>query len=875
MGRELGREWPLTGRTEELRFIERVGRRGRHARGVLLAGAAGVGKTRLAREAVAAAVRRGAATRWATGTASARARPLGAFAAWAGPGDGDASRALERTTAALLTGTGPAGPVIAVDDAHLLDDLSALLVHQLVLRQAAAVVITVQAGRPAPDAVTALWKDGHLDRVEVRPLSPPQTGALLEAVLGGPVDRTAVARLWKLTRGNALILRHVVDTELAVRHLRRVRGLWRWSGPPAVSPVLADLVAARMGELSGAERDVVDLLALGEPVDTALLGRLADPRAVEEAEARGLVTVEQAGDTLWARLAHPLYGEVRRAALGTLRARRLRGRMARALADRPGHHHDDTLRRAVLALDSDLPPDPDLFTAAAAHAALLADMPLVERLARAAVAAGAGFEAQLLVTTALAATTRHKDIEDELAVLTALAATDAELIRATLVRVPALAYVTSGPAEAEAVLDEAESRVRQPGFRHQLTALRSYLEATQGRVARAVACATAALQAPDLPDEPVILASVGLVAALGVTGRADLLSPAAARGTEAAARSSQLGFLRAPLTMAHVTGLRLAGRLREAGDVAARFREETRDQDFGDELGGFLVGETELARGRVADAVRRLREALVGLREHGNAGGFVYFCLLSLTRALALTGDLPGARSSLAELEAERSPSFAVLDPELALARASVSAVEGALGEAVALARAGADAAARNGQHAHEVLALQTAVCLGDTSLAARLAGLAARVDGPRVRAAAAHAAALSTRDGEGLRAASARWEETGDLLVAADAAAQCASTHLRHGDRAPAHAAAARAHRLAEACQGARTPALLEAARPVPLTRREREIAVLAARGLTNQQIADRLTVSVRTVEGHLYRVCGKLGITNRKDLAALLLNT
>ncbi|MFF1604122.1 helix-turn-helix transcriptional regulator [Streptomyces mirabilis] len=84
-----------------------------------------------------------------------------------------------------------------------------------------------------------------------------------------------------------------------------------------------------------------------------------------------------------------------------------------------------------------------------------------------------------------------------------------------------------------------------------------------------------------------------------------------------------------------------------------------------------------------------------------------------------------------------------------------------------------------------------------------------------------------------------------------------------------------ARAHRLAQTCQGVRTPALLEAARPVPLTRREREIAVLAARGLTNQQIADRLIVSVRTVEGHLYRIGNKLGITNRRELATLLLDS
>jgi DNA-binding CsgD family transcriptional regulator len=54
----------------------------------------------------------------------------------------------------------------------------------------------------------------------------------------------------------------------------------------------------------------------------------------------------------------------------------------------------------------------------------------------------------------------------------------------------------------------------------------------------------------------------------------------------------------------------------------------------------------------------------------------------------------------------------------------------------------------------------------------------------------------------------------------------------------------------------------------------REREIANLVAAGLSNRDIADRLTVSVRTVEGHLYRACIKLDISDREELAALIRN-
>lgn len=53
-------------------------------------------------------------------------------------------------------------------------------------------------------------------------------------------------------------------------------------------------------------------------------------------------------------------------------------------------------------------------------------------------------------------------------------------------------------------------------------------------------------------------------------------------------------------------------------------------------------------------------------------------------------------------------------------------------------------------------------------------------------------------------------------------------------------------------------------------LTDREREIAVLVARGLTNRAIADQLVLSVRTVETHVGRVLSKLGFTTRGQLTA-----
>ncbi|MGW6908343.1 LuxR C-terminal-related transcriptional regulator [Streptomyces sp. NPDC054940] len=55
-----------------------------------------------------------------------------------------------------------------------------------------------------------------------------------------------------------------------------------------------------------------------------------------------------------------------------------------------------------------------------------------------------------------------------------------------------------------------------------------------------------------------------------------------------------------------------------------------------------------------------------------------------------------------------------------------------------------------------------------------------------------------------------------------------------------------------------------------VHLTRRETEVAELVAQGLANQQIADRLVIARRTAEGHVERILGKLGFSNRSQIAA-----
>jgi DNA-binding NarL/FixJ family response regulator len=226
----------------------------------------------------------------------------------------------------------------------------------------------------------------------------------------------------------------------------------------------------------------------------------------------------------------------------------------------------------------------------------------------------------------------------------------------------------------------------------------------------------------------------------------------------------------------------------------------------------------------------------------------------------------------VAELRTRSGKHVAVFGPQLRIAEAWLAAAEGNVSAAIELALDAARLAAESNQSAIAILALHDAVRFGDQTCLDTLAKLAANTGGLLASAIAAHATAVRDRDAVRMYEAAQQFERIGALLSAADVSAQAAVAFEAADDRRRSVEAAAAATRLAAECGGIRTPALDLAAHPLPLTVREREIANLVAAGLSNKHIADRLVVSVRTVEGHLYRACIKLDISDREDLAALI---
>jgi DNA-binding CsgD family transcriptional regulator len=858
----------LIGREQELAVICRALNKPGSFSGAVIVGAAGAGKTRLAREALLRAQARGENTNWIVGTQSARALPLGAFSASPVEVMSDPLLNVQRVIDFFINQQRRGRVLMGVDDAHLLDGLSAHIVHQLARSRGVRLVVTLRAGESEPDAVTALWKDGHLTRLDLEPLSSAATRRIIEAVLGGPVDARSAQRFWKLTDGNVLFLQQLLKDQLAAGSIRQVAGVWLWDDHVAVSPGIGDLVGRQLDRLTPEVALVLDILSQCEPLAVDVLGDMVPRRGLEVAEQLHLVTIERTGGILTARLSHPLYGELRRATEGEFYLSHIRGRLAQRLAKDADADMHATVRRALLTLESDLSPDPELFLAAARFAMAMVDLELADRFAAAAARAGAA-EAADLRATILVQLGRGQQAED---VLRDMGGDDhPNGHRWSTVRAANMIWMLGRPIDAAAILESLAATRESELERAERTAVEACVEVVLTRCVPAAEKARAALQSSTICDFHAMMASVALTMAMGALGKVDDIAAVADAALQRATTSFQASFMRFWFGSVYARACRLVGRIEELVTSANQIADSAKDiPGLAYANLAFLLGHAELARGAVPGAVKLLHEALAGAERHGVTTGLRPACCFSLAEAHAKLGQPEDAERALSEARKAVPPDYLFMRTAFDLATGWTLAAGGSLADAVAVVqRAAADARDR-GQPTHELACLQAAAQWGDATGAARARELAELLSLPLTGAVARHTESLLAGDGEGLLAASAQYRALGDLATAADVAAQAAVAFSRAQRQRRASYAAAVATELSEACGGLCTPAL-RTPLGAPLTDREREVIELVAAGLSNRDIADRLCLSVRTVEGHVYHACQRVGATSRADLAAI----
>lgn len=848
----LGEEWELVGRGRVLRLIETAAAAGG---GIALCGPPGVGKTRLAREALAHLAKAGRPVEWVAATRAARAIPFGAVSHLLPDRGGD--------RAALLRGMAErfelARPVVAVDDAHLLDAPSAAAVHHLALRSPAFLLVTIRYGERCPDAVTALWKDGPVRRVELDALPGEAIDELLDQTFTAGLDALTRRRLAAVSAGNPLLLRETLRAGLDTGALRHRHGVWRWTGELTPTTRLVEVVAARLDGVSAAEQRVLELVVCGEPLPAAILDRLSEVDDIARAERRGLVVIERSGRRTLARLSHPLYGEVIRSTMARSRARTTAAELADAFCRTPMRRRDDALRVGLWRLRAGRHGDPKTLLTAAKQALRRFDVTLAARLAKAASDSGGGWAAEHTLAQVLSNAGWY---EESVRVLPGAPDTGdaAARTRWAIVRADILYWGHGRVAEAERALDEAGTATA--------AAYRGLILMFDSRCAESLALAQDVLGRGDAEPQALVWAAVAASASAGILGDHARARASYERGLAVAAdHPDDLPWGRVQVCCGYCMALLATGRVDEAFTISEREYRAARTVEPLGTWAGFH-GVVAKTRGDLDRAARTLRESLTLLARY-DTFRLAAPCLAAFAGVRALGGDGVRAARLMDRADRPQRRTSRLFLPWMELDRAWTQAASGDTTTAAATARRAAALARYAGQPTIEAWALYDAARLGDApAVHARLAELAAVVPGPAMTAFATAAAGLAADDPERLERATEALRRLGLRLHAAETATAAGTLQVRAGRRTRATLLMERATELRQACPDARTPLLNNGELPTTLTRREREIVKLAAEGLSSKQIAEKLTLSARTVDNHLGRAYAKLGIRGRADL-------
>jgi DNA-binding CsgD family transcriptional regulator len=866
--------WALAGRDAELARVA-AAQDDAAIGGVVIIGAAGVGKTRLAREAVTRADAGGAVVRSVRATQASSGVPFAALGLLVPEMDlpGDPSAELFRDMAGAFERIREGRRlVLLVDDAHDLDDASAALLDHIVTGGHTFVILTVRNDTNAPQSIVNLWKEEHIQRIDLMPLSDAVMGDLATAALG-PLDAAAQRALVKACGGNVLYLRELLLGGQEAGILVEQFGIWRLNGRLASSGRLQDLIGDRLKGTSPRERRTLEFVALGDPLDLSILDTLVPLESIEVLEERGLVdTIEgEAGSRV--TLSHPLYGEVVKLALPAAR----RARMSKALADAAeasgGHRPRDLLRIAVWRLEGGGGSDANSAIEAARLAFRSGQYDLSRRLSSAVWDRWRLPEGAYLLGQSLDYLGRNEEAETMLAIAWAEARDDATRRDIALRRATNLFRSLNRAEDADRVLRQAMDAISDERCRHELEGLRGTHLLLAGEVSQAIEFVLPLLARP---DEPAFTqASLDAGTALALAGR----SNEALHHTQLAisTRLEKADETQVSTVAVYVVGLTMAmaetGRLAEAQVTAEAAYQQAVEQgpSAGRAWVAGVLARICLLQGRVATAAHLFREVATLFSSLGHPGQ--RWGLGGVALAVGQQGDADAGTAAISDLDKVPLAAVQVMDVEILRGRAWVSLARRDLVGAKKELWAATSLAHGWGQFASEAAALHDLVRIGVVEDAVeQLVALGDRVDGDLMEGRTTYARAVASEDIHGAAEASAQFEAIGANLFAAEAASYEYRLAERSRLQRRSSAARERSARLLATCENASTPAL---STPTPrdrLSARELEIGLLVAEGLSSRDVAEKLYVSVRTVDNHLQRIYTKLGISSRSELSSAL---
>ncbi len=853
----MGAEPSLVGRDSEMRTL--AGLLDESPLGLarlgLVLGEPGIGKTRLAREFAELSRQAGfdvVTAQAQPGTSTVSAGTLLPLLPSAPPAADDAAVLWwARNTLAAIS------PRLAVviDDAHDADEMSIAVCRSLSESHQVPVVFTARSTETWPAGLDALRDVQGLRRIRLEALGRSHTAALVEELQGEAIAPTAASEVHRKTSGVPLLVREL--TRAAAEAGVPLSGRdWGWDPAIAADPALESLFEGRLGHVSEPAREVLwmTVVAGGRIPEVAASASLST-EAVTETLERGLLVREGS----WLHWSHDLLGEVSTAMAEPEVEAAARRRLHRGMREADLSDPDQLALAAALDLARDGPSHH--LQLAAARSALGHG-----RESDAALHAEAALRARpdchsAALTSALAAVSVGGDATPAISRALATAARADGLFEATRSIALHIIGSTGDFVAASGVIDLSESLADDPALRGPLESIRIVAGIMALPPEEHLAAADEFLSSSDLGSDDRVRVQGPLsivLAALGDVEQAEVF----ATTTQESVQGEVLGYEQDAGFFGGALAALFSGDAVAASQLVERGAALPVDQQIAD----LAVGHAPLAL-TMEQARGHCRAGMPSFVAEADAAGSLRYAVLTRIYSvweLALRRD-PYADELWDQLQ--QAPSHLRAGPGFLEAFAGVAllaahhrvdeAAETALSLAEAMGPARSAAAwllhdaARHGRAAEAVDRLDQ---IASTQSARYLPAMFA--DSAR---------AMAHEDPDGLVGCAAELRAGGFDLFAAELDI-LASAHLGPSDAA-GRRAATRARADLHRSGGPRTP-IVDQLDPHPLTDRQREVCSLAAAGLTNREIAEKLCISKRTVENTLHRSYIALGV-DRDGLA------
>lgn len=784
--------------------------------------------------------------------------------------------------------------LVIIDNADYIDTATAEVVMSLVQAGRVKVVISHRVENEPVQPLPRLWAAGLAEKFRLRPLSRSEAHDFCNATLGGKATKNTSWYFWSTAGGNPLLMRLVVEDALSNGKLREIDGVWVMDMQAApVGHQLQEVVREQLRGLTAEARQTLNLVALSEPIKAEIVSKQLGWNALGELSERHLIHEIPNGSGVLC-LVNPIYGEVIREMVPRAQSRLLHSQLIREI-ERDTPTPESLLRMVIWSVESGHHVPDLMLLSAATFACKIYESGVAIRLASEVTGAENVGKAQVIRARANFNTGQYLEASNLLAFDEEKINSISELLFGALLRAETRSALG---LSADAIHQDADNlrlhgeRLAREEESHAADILVKSKERAEiidlmaysrvGRYAEMEAHIGKVLSNIETPEDMDHLCNRSMALAMDAERLSALGFPVTARNRAAEAFAINQAedhnefFVPEMIISRLQIALILAGEWDEAEQFLQSMAVDVGKvtMSFGGSV-GVARGMMMLRQGRSATALEVLLEGLDAL-QHSDPQQLFGYCVSMAAYASVRIGKDEKARYLMGQYREDASMYLAVVH-ERAFIAATREHLDGDGSGLADLLRI-ADDASERGHLTAELNALSLALDFAPTRIMLRLRSVAVKVEGSWAAGLASYAGALERNEISVMVAVAQQLLEA-QMYQYAGKLLQLASSVVHKDHKDPLFQQVHDGLNLVghvldpngDAEQGCSTS---RSRAQQLLTAREQQIALMAAQGMTDKLIASRLHVSVRTVEGHLYRCYAKLDIATRSELTTVLLN-